>query len=142
MVRPDRHLFQELLYVGSDDTVGLELRGHHVAERNQFASGEVPVPILSVVSSGTRHPLRKRLSRLNHAIIKTSLRVIASPYLFMSSLSVSSCSVPLFDNSSVALHTRTYSGLMPTTGPSLPTASISLADRPVFLAIRVLACHS
>src|SRR5271155_5006688 len=142
MVRPDRHLFQELLYVGSDDTVGLELRGHHVAERNQFASGEVPVPILSVVSSGTRHPLRKRLSRLNQAIIRTSLRVVTSPYLFRSSPSVSSGRVPLFDSSSVALHTRTYSGLIPDTGPSLPAASISAGDKPAFLAIRTLACAS
>ena len=44
------------------------------------------MPSLSVVSSGARHPFRKRLSRLNHATIKTSLRVIVSPYLFRSSL--------------------------------------------------------
>src|ERR1700733_5491629 len=72
-----------------------------------FASGEVPVPILSVVSSGTRHPFRNRLSRLNHAIISTILREIVSPYLSRSSLNVSSRKVALFDNSSVALQTKT-----------------------------------
>ena len=62
----------------------------YAAKSLELPSGEVPVPILSVVSSGTRQPFRKRLSRLNHAIIKTSLRVIVSPYFSRSSLKVSS----------------------------------------------------
>ena len=42
----------------------------------RFSSGQIPVPILSVVSSGTRQPFRNRLSKLNHAIISTILREI------------------------------------------------------------------
>jgi hypothetical protein len=53
------------------------------------------VPSLWVVSSGARHPFRKRLSRLNQATIKTSLRVIVSPYLFRSSLCSLLCVYPL-----------------------------------------------
>src|SRR3984893_775371 len=68
-------------------------------------SGEVLVPTLSVVSSGTRHPFRNRLSILNQPIISTTLREIVSPYLSRSSRKVSSRNVPVFDNSSVALHT-------------------------------------
>jgi hypothetical protein len=41
-----------------------------------FSSGEVPVPILSVVSSGTRQPFRNRLSKLNHSTMR--LRTDAS----------------------------------------------------------------
>src|SRR5271167_2582248 len=105
-----------------------------------FLSGEVPVPILSVVSSGTRQPFRNRLSKLNHAIISTILREIVSPYWSRSSRKVSSRRVSLVDNSSVALHTRTYSGLIPDTGPSVAAASISVADSPAFLAITTLDC--
>ena len=108
------------------------------------AAGEVigvldHVGFLSVVSSGTLHPFRNRLSMLNQPIISTSLREIVSPYWSISSRKVSSRSVPLFDNSSVALHTRTYSGLIPDTGPSVAAASISVAERPAFLAITTLA---
>src|ERR1700745_620010 len=60
-----------------------------------FSSGEVPVPILSVISSGTRQPFRNRLSKLNHAIISTILREIVSPYWSRSSRKVSSRRVPL-----------------------------------------------
>src|ERR1700746_1483459 len=105
-------------------------------------SGEVLVPTLSVVSSGTRHPFKNRLSILNQPIMSTILREIVSPYLSRSSPKVSSRNVPLFDNSSVALHTRTYSGLIPDTGSSLAAASISAGDRPAFLAICTLACAS
>src|SRR5277367_6907184 len=105
-------------------------------------SGEVLVPTLSVVSSGTRHPFKNRLSILNQPIISTTLREIVSPYLSRSSRKVSSRNVPVFDNSSVALHTRTYSGLIPDTGPSVAAASISAADSPAFLAITTLACAS
>src|ERR1700722_15348339 len=103
------------------------------------ASGEVLVPTLSVVSSGTRHPFRNRLSILNQPIISTIFLEIVSPYLSRSSRKVSSRNVPVFDNSSVALHTRTYSGLIPDTGPSVAAASISAADRPAFLAMTTLA---
>src|SRR5579864_5739298 len=95
-------------------------------------SGEVFVPTLSVVSSGTRHPFKNKLSILNHPIISTILRETVSPYLSKSSR----------DDSSVALHTRTYSGLIPDTGPSVAAASISAEDRPAFLAICTLACAS
>src|ERR1700747_1004318 len=105
-------------------------------------SGEVLVPTLSVVSSGTLHPFRNRLSILNQPIISTIFREIVSPYLSRSSRKVSSRNVPVFDNSSVALHTRTYSGLMPDTAPSVAAASISASDRPAFLAITTLACAS
>src|ERR1700747_3363554 len=100
-------------------------------------SGEALIPTLSVVSSGTRHPFKNRLSILNQPIISTILREIVSPYLSRSSRRVSSRNVPLFDNSSVALHTRTYSGLIPDTGPSVAAASISVAVRPAFLAIKI-----
>src|SRR5580658_3821059 len=105
-------------------------------------SGEVLVPTLSLVSSGTRHPFKNRLSILNQPIISTILREIVSPYLARSSRNVSSRNVPLLDNSSVALHTRIYSGLIPDTGPSVAAASISTADSPAFLAITTLACAS
>jgi hypothetical protein len=85
-------------------------------------SGEVLVPTLSVVSSGTRHPFKNKLSILNQPIISTILREIVSPYLSRSSCRVSSRNVPLFDNSSVALHTRTYSGLIPDTRSSVAAA--------------------
>src|ERR1700746_1689806 len=45
-------------------------------------SGEVLVPTLSVVSSGTRHPFRNRLSILNQPIISTILRELVYPYLY------------------------------------------------------------
>src|ERR1700739_1604363 len=105
-------------------------------------SGEVLVPTLSLVSSGTRQPFKNRLSILNQPIISTIFRQVVSPYLSRSSRKVSSRKVPLFDNSSVAFHTRIYSGLIPDTGPSVAAASISAADRPAFLAIRTLACAS
>src|ERR1700691_5018927 len=107
-----------------------------------YPSGEVPVPILSVVSRGTRHPFKNRLSKLNHAIIKTSFRETVSPYLLRTMLKVYSRSVPLLDSSSVAWQTSTYSGSMPATASSLAAASISFDERPTFRAIRVLACHS
>jgi hypothetical protein len=62
-------------------------------------SGEVLVPTLSVVSSGTRHPFKNRPSILNQPIISTILREIVSPYLSRSLRKVSSRNVPLFDNS-------------------------------------------
>jgi hypothetical protein len=36
LVRPDRYLFQELLYVGPGDAVRVELRRHHVAVEHRY----------------------------------------------------------------------------------------------------------
>lgn len=44
-----------------------------------YPSGDFLEPILSVVSMGTRQPFKKRLSRLNQEIARTSLRVIVVP---------------------------------------------------------------
>src|SRR5208282_5780376 len=52
--------------------------------------GEVLPPILSVVSRGTLVPFRKRLSRLNQAIMATYLRVVTTPKVSSSAVSVSS----------------------------------------------------
>ena len=72
--------------------------------------------------------VENRLSILNQPIMSTILREIVSPYLSRSSPKVSSRNVPIFDNSSVVLHTRTYSGLIPDTGSSVAAASISAGE--------------
>src|SRR6476646_12190778 len=77
---------------------------HYVPYLGRHPSGEVLIPSLSVVSSGTRHPFKNKLSILNQPIISTILREIVSPYLSRSSRKVSSRNMPVFDNSSVALH--------------------------------------
>jgi hypothetical protein len=48
--------------------------------------GEVLPPILSVVSSGTLHPLRNRLSRLQQAMSSTYLRQMVAFYLLSMSV--------------------------------------------------------
>ncbi len=46
-----------------------------------YGRGEVLSPILSVVSMGTRVPLRNKLRRLNQAMVAMYLRVIVGPNL-------------------------------------------------------------
>jgi hypothetical protein len=57
--------------------------------------------------------LRNRGSKLNHAIIRFSLRTTVSPHRFSISPSVPSVKVPVVLSSSVALHRRTVSGSTP-----------------------------
>jgi hypothetical protein len=47
---------------------------------NDYLTGADSLPILSIVSKGTRHPLIKQLSRLNHEMIRMILRVMVSPW--------------------------------------------------------------
>src|SRR5271165_1605543 len=91
--------------------------------------GEALFPILSVVSSGTRQAFKTRLRKLKNEITTTYLRQRVSPYFRKSSVRVWSVSVAERESSSVALHKRTYSGLTPSTGPSLAAASISFSVR-------------
>src|SRR5580700_2676217 len=104
--------------------------------------GEVRLPILSVVSSGTLVPFRKRLSRLNQAIMATYLRVVATPKVSSSAVSVSSVRVWAWESSSVARQISTYSGSMPVTEPSEAAAEMSASLSPALPAIVAFACHS
>src|SRR5579862_70236 len=104
--------------------------------------GEVRLPILSVVSSGTLVPFRKRLSRLNQAIMATYLRVVITPKVSSSAVSVSSVRVWAWESSSVARQISTYSGSTPDTEPSEAAAEISAWLSPALPASVVFACHS
>src|ERR1700678_1357269 len=84
---------------GGTHNIFAHCRVHH-------RSGDALSPILSAVSSGTRHPWRKRLSKLNHEIMRISLRQATSSYRFNSSDSVSFVNEAVHESSSVALHTR------------------------------------
>src|SRR5690349_16101319 len=64
-------------------------------------------------------PIQKLAEHIEPADHKHDLARDRLTYLSRSSRTVSSRNVPLFDNSSVALHTRTYSGLIRDTGPSV-----------------------
>src|SRR5271156_3574406 len=104
--------------------------------------GEVRLPILSVVSSGTLVPLRKRLSRLNQAIMATYLRVVAAPKVSSSAVSVSSVRVWAWESSSVARQIGGFGGSMRVTGPPGAGGEIAAGFSPVLPAIGVFACHS
>src|ERR1700689_4810155 len=104
--------------------------------------GEVLPPILSVVSSGTLVPFRKRLSRLNQAIMATYLRVVTTPKVSSSAVSVSSVRVWAWESSSVARQISTYSGSTPVTKPSEAAGELAAPPSPALPASVVFACHS
>ena len=65
--------------VEQGDDPGDPLRTADGLDQGGNASGEVREPILSVVSIGTRVPLRIRLSMLNQPIMAMYLRVTTAP---------------------------------------------------------------
>ena len=71
---PAPRLTRRVLPVSADEH---DAKRHHgICEGSQ--SGEVLLPTLSVVSNGTRHAFRNRLSMWNHDIMRTSLRQVVS----------------------------------------------------------------